>query len=83
MLHTMGTVQAKPTGASDRDVYTAGSAPAPKVKFSEEELRAKLTEEEYQVTQNKGTAPSFAIVCSLLHAAVQVLRGHGVGSMLM
>lgn len=35
-------------------VYKTGEMPAPKVTFTEEELRAKLTQEEYNVTQNKG-----------------------------
>ena len=30
-------------------------APKPRVSFTEEELRARLTPEEYHVTQNKGT----------------------------
>ena len=35
-------------------IYQAGEVPAPKVTFTEEELRAKLTDEEYHVTQTKG-----------------------------
>ena len=34
-------------------LYTA--APEPKVKFTEDELRQKLTPDEYRVTQQKGT----------------------------
>lgn len=36
------------------DTYKAADAPPPKVTFTEEELRAKLTEEEYNITQGKG-----------------------------
>ena len=35
--------------------YELDEVPAWKVAFSEEELRAKLTEDEYWVTQHKGT----------------------------
>ena len=35
-------------------VYKAGEVPKPKVTFTEKELREKLTEEEYAVTQTKG-----------------------------
>ena len=38
----------------DDPVYKVGEAPKPKVTFTEEELRDKLTPEEYNVTQNKG-----------------------------
>ena len=58
----MGNQQAVKQGSDP--VYKAGEQPAPKVKFSEEELRAKLTEEEYNVTQNKGDVISAAL---LLH----------------
>lgn len=34
--------------------YNAKEAPAPELKFSEEELRSRLTAEEYHVTQEKG-----------------------------
>ncbi len=34
--------------------YKLGEEPAPALKFTEEELRAKLSEEEFNVTQNKG-----------------------------
>ena len=34
-------------------LYTA--TPEPKVKFSEEELRQRLSAEEYRITQEKGT----------------------------
>lgn len=36
------------------DTYKAADAPPPNVTFTEEELRAKLTEEEYNITQGKG-----------------------------
>lgn len=55
-MHTMGTIHTKQGGAraAGDPTYKAGEAPAPKVTFTEVELRAKLTEEEYSVTQGKG-----------------------------
>lgn len=38
----------------DDPTYSAAQAPAPTVKFTEEELRSRLTKEEYHVTQQKG-----------------------------
>ena len=34
--------------------YKTDEAPAPELKFTEEELRSRLTAEEYHVTQEKG-----------------------------
>lgn len=48
-------------------VYKTGEEPTPKVTFTEEELRAKLTEEEYNVTQGKGITKqplsSYVLIC--------------------
>ena len=52
-LLLMGNANARAASSSTTS-YKAEEAPAPKVKFTEEELRAKLTEQEYNVTQNKG-----------------------------
>ena len=38
----------------DDPTYKAENAPAPELTFTEEELRSKLTAEEYHVTQEKG-----------------------------
>ena len=51
-MSSMGN-QPNKTGDSPA-VYKAGEAPEPKVTFTEAELKAKLTEQEYQITQNKG-----------------------------
>ena len=34
--------------------YKVDEAPAPELKFTDEELKSKLTAEEYHVTQEKG-----------------------------
>ena len=39
---------------SNDPTYSAKEAPAPELKFSEEELKSRLTAEEYHVTQEKG-----------------------------
>ena len=54
----MGTKNSK-EGNVDKEkhapaVYKAGEEPKPEVTFTEEELRAKLSAEEYKVTQEKG-----------------------------
>lgn len=46
----MGKVVSK----DDDPVYKADEAPAPKVTFTEEELKTRLTQQEYDVTQGKG-----------------------------
>ena len=51
MSATMGNQSAKGEGPS---MYKAGEVPPPKVTFTEEELKDKLSPEEYDVTQNKG-----------------------------
>lgn len=38
----------------DDPTFKAGEEPKPELTFTEEELKAKLTEEEYRVTQEKG-----------------------------
>lgn len=38
-----------------QDVPVHKEVPKPRVSFTEEELRARLTPEEYHVTQNRGT----------------------------
>lgn len=38
-----------------QDVPVYRVAPKPRVSFTEDELRTRLTPEEYHVTQNKGT----------------------------
>lgn len=43
------------TGSKKEKVPIYTKAPEPKVKFTEEELRQKLSEEEYRITQLKGT----------------------------
>ncbi len=49
---TMGTKSSK---EGDMDtMFRAGEEPKPELNFTEQELRAKLTEEEFNVTQNKG-----------------------------
>ncbi len=35
-------------------MFKAGEEPKPELNFTEQELRAKLSEEEFNVTQNKG-----------------------------
>ena len=40
---------------SKRFLLVVTEHPKPSVKFTEEELREKLTEEEYRVTQQQGT----------------------------
>lgn len=54
LLHAMGAVHTKQGATSGDSTYKAAQVPAPKVTFTEEELRAKLTDEEYSVTQGKG-----------------------------
>lgn len=46
-------------GSRGKDAISEGSI-KPKVKYSEEELRERLSEEEYNVTQNKGTERAFS-----------------------
>ena len=43
------------TGSGKEKVPIYTKAPEPKVKFTEEELRQKLSEEQYRITQLKGT----------------------------
>lgn len=50
----MGTVQAKRGATSKDNTYKVGEVPPPKVTFTEDQLRTKLTDEEYNVTQGKG-----------------------------
>ena len=38
----------------DDPTYSAKEAPAPELAFTEEELRSRLSAEEYRVTQGKG-----------------------------
>ena len=47
----MGIVQAKGEGPP---TFSAGEAPPKKVTYTEEELKSRLSAEQYQVTQNKG-----------------------------
>ncbi len=48
----MGTKSSK---EGDMDtMFRAGEEPKPELNFTEQELRTKLTEEEFNVTQNKG-----------------------------
>ncbi len=47
----MGTNSSKDEGPP---IFKAGEVPAPKRTFTEEELKSKLTTQEYDVTQNKG-----------------------------
>lgn len=54
LLHAMGTVQAKRGATSKDNTYKVGEVPPPKVTFTEDQLRTKLTDEEYNVTQGKG-----------------------------
>lgn len=42
-------------GLNKGEVPLYTSAPEPKVKFSEDELRERLSAEEYRITQEKGT----------------------------
>ena len=49
---TMGTNSSK-EGNTDT-MFKAGEEPKPELNFTEQELRAKLSEEEFNVTQNKG-----------------------------
>ena len=46
----MDKVEERPVPA----VYNSGEEPKPEVTFTEEELRAKLSAEEYKVTQERG-----------------------------
>jgi len=39
---------------SPKTEFKAGEEPKPELTFTEQELRAKLSEEEYMVTQQKG-----------------------------
>lgn len=56
----MGNNQQGAAKGGGPPVYKAGEVPAPKVTFTEEELKAKLTEQEFQVTQNKGTEQAWS-----------------------
>ena len=47
----MGTNSSK---EQTETVFKAGEEPKPELTFTEEQLRAKLSEEEYKVTQQKG-----------------------------
>ena len=42
-------------GGKSAEVPLYTSAPKPKVTFSEDELRQRLSAEEYRITQEKGT----------------------------
>ena len=57
--------------SSNEPAYRVGEAPPPKLTFNQEELKAKLTEEEYNVTQNKGIyrlCSAWDGVSSVLHS---------------
>ncbi len=44
-----------PTASSSKEaVFKKGEVPPPKITFTEKELRERLTEEEYNITQGKG-----------------------------
>lgn len=51
----------KTTGKTSEKTEKISEKPIqPRVQYSEEQLRKRLTEEEYDVTQNKGTESAFS-----------------------
>lgn len=57
----MGKVVSK----DDDPVYKVDEAPAPKVTFTEEELKTRLTQQEYDVTQGKGIS-NYLLIAAII-----------------
>lgn len=53
--------------------YEADEAPAPEITFTEEELRSKLTTEEYHVTQEKGMDQALVVGCAVAFKCVTLV----------
>jgi hypothetical protein len=48
----------------DDPTYSSKEAPAPELTYTEEELKSRLSAEEYRVTQEKGREISNLIYCT-------------------
>ena len=71
MSTAMGTVQAKGEGPP---TFSAGEAPLKKVTYTEEELKSRLSAEQYQVTQNKGQLHHLAELSADLELSPSIFK---------